>query len=100
MIFITYKYNQALKQQFDSRDVIDLIILNDIDESNEWLLLGRDGKEAEADLIFEVDNLIWGDVASLAGIGEPLTYTRQQGTREKTAASSASSSRDNFSGRK
>ncbi|XP_039046239.1 uncharacterized protein LOC120186354 [Hibiscus syriacus] len=32
------KYNQALKRRYNHRDVIDPISLDDIDESNEWLL--------------------------------------------------------------
>lgn len=91
MVYI--KYNQALKLRFDSRDVIDPILLNDIDESNEWLLMGRDGETAEEDLVFGDDNLTWGDVANVAGVDEPLAYTRQRGARKKTPVASASSSR-------
>ncbi|XP_020266106.1 uncharacterized protein LOC109841553 [Asparagus officinalis] len=47
-----YKYNQALKERFDCRDSINPIKLDDIDESNEWLL-GQfgEGKNAKNDLV-------------------------------------------------
>ena len=32
------KYNRQLKKRFDRRDVIDPLSLNEIDESNEWLI--------------------------------------------------------------
>ncbi|GJT83225.1 3-hydroxyisobutyryl-CoA hydrolase 1-like protein [Tanacetum coccineum] len=32
------KYNRQLKKRFDRRDLIDPLLLNDIDESNEWLI--------------------------------------------------------------
>ncbi|KAL0406491.1 UNVERIFIED_CONTAM: hypothetical protein Slati_3963000 [Sesamum latifolium] len=61
------KYNRALRRRYDARDTIDPIALDDIDESNEWLL-GRlnlseeDGDEENA-RVFEDDDLTWGDVA-------------------------------------
>ncbi|XP_061376092.1 uncharacterized protein LOC133318145 [Gastrolobium bilobum] len=81
LVFI--KYNQALKHRYDSHDVIDLIILKDIDDSNEWLV-GEVGEDnAEDENIFYDDTLTLGVVADASGIGEPLTYTRLQtrGTR-------------------
>ncbi|KAK4283950.1 hypothetical protein QN277_000847 [Acacia crassicarpa] len=78
LVFV--KYNQALKERFDCRDVIDPILLNDIDDSNEWLVgeMGGDEEVAEDELVFEDDNLTWGAVADIVGAGEPRTYTRQQ----------------------
>ncbi|XP_061364230.1 uncharacterized protein LOC133307696 [Gastrolobium bilobum] len=70
LVFI--KYNQALKQRFESRDVIDPILLKDIHESNEWLVRKRGGDDeaAEDDFIFHYDTLTWGTVVDLSGAGE------------------------------
>ena len=63
------KYNQALKKRYDERNTIDPIILKDIDESNEWLIGkmdnedSRDHVDAQDDLVFDDDDLTWGDVA-------------------------------------
>jgi len=89
---------QDLKQRFDSIDVVDPILLNDIDDTcNEWLVpMGIDGEEAENELVFDGDDLTWGDVATGAGVGEPLANTRRRRVpRQTTGASSiASTSRD------
>lgn len=89
------KYNQALSHRFETRDVVDPILLDDIDHSNEWLVgeMGS-GEHAEDDLVFDDDidnNMTWGDVANVAGVSEPLTYTRR--TRQNVAASAPTSSR-------
>ncbi|XP_011099989.2 uncharacterized protein LOC105178251 [Sesamum indicum] len=49
------KYNRALKRLYDARDTIDHIILDEIDESNEWLLgkLTLDSDEENA-TVFEM----------------------------------------------
>ncbi|XP_061339274.1 uncharacterized protein LOC133285964 [Gastrolobium bilobum] len=46
------KYNKTLKYRFDNRDLIDPILLNGIDESNEWLVgdMGGDGEQNENEL--------------------------------------------------
>ena len=50
------KYNQALLDRFECHDVIDPIALNDIDDSNEWLLGELEGEEAGNDLVFDDDD--------------------------------------------
>lgn len=68
------KYNQKLKERFDSRDLIDPIVLKEIDISNEWL-----AGELEDDAVFEGDaSFTWSQAADAAGIGEPQYATRQQ----------------------
>ena len=67
LVFI--KYNQALKERFDNRDVIDPIVLNDIDESNEWLVGEMGGDEVAKELVFDDDTLTCGDVANVVGAG-------------------------------
>ena len=71
------KYNQALKERYDCRDVIDPIMLNDIDESNEWLL-GKfgEGNNAENDLVHEDDDLTWGVISEAMGAEDPIVNTR------------------------
>ncbi|KAL0296386.1 UNVERIFIED_CONTAM: hypothetical protein Sradi_6690700 [Sesamum radiatum] len=57
-------------------DTIDTILLDEIDESNEWLLgrLTLDSDEENAYSlrfsVFEDDDLTWGDVARAAGVDE------------------------------
>ena len=77
------KYNQKMKAWYDKHDVIDPISLDDIDESNEWLL-----GEMSAELYMNVgdelvfdddgDGLTWGVMARAAGVGEPRKHTRFQ----------------------
>ncbi|KAG5082577.1 hypothetical protein JHK84_052615 [Glycine max] len=63
------KYNQALLDRFVCQDVIDPIALNDIDDSNEWLLEESEGEEAGTDLVFdEDDDLNWLDVLRQLGL--------------------------------
>ena len=68
-----------MKARYDKCDVIDPITLDDIDESNEWLL-GEMGAESymnvEDELVFDEDDdgLTWGVVARVVGVGEPKNY--------------------------
>ena len=72
-----------MKTRYDKHDVIDPISLDDIDESNEWLL-GEMGAElymnVEDELVFDDDGdgLTWGVMARAAGVGEPRKHTRFQ----------------------
>ncbi|ESQ37081.1 hypothetical protein EUTSA_v10002971mg, partial [Eutrema salsugineum] len=51
MVFV--KYNRALKRRYNRKDIIDPILLDDIDESNEWLLGRMDGHDDDYnDLVF------------------------------------------------
>ena len=91
------KYNQKMKARYDKCDVIDPISLDDIDESNEWLL-GEMGVEpsmnVEDELVFDDDGLTWGVVARAAGVGEPRKNTRFQ--TKSRASSKASTSQPNI----
>jgi len=88
-----------MKARYDKRDVIDPISLDDIDESNEWLL-GEMGAEpsmnVEDELVFDDDDdgLTWGAVARAAGVGEPRKNTRFQ--KKSRASSKASTSQPNI----
>ncbi|KAL0319727.1 UNVERIFIED_CONTAM: hypothetical protein Sradi_5234200 [Sesamum radiatum] len=68
------KYNRALKGRYDARDTINPIALDDIDESNEWLLgrsnLSEEDDDEENAHMYEDDDLTWGDVARASGVDE------------------------------
>ena len=85
-----------MKKRYDQRDTIDLIILKEIDESNEWLI-GRmddedshDHVDAQDDLVFDDDDLTWDDVARASEVEEP-----RFDTRARASSSGLSSSRGN-----
>ena len=85
-----------MKARYDKRDVIDLISLDDIDESNEWLL-GEMGAEpsmnVEDELVLD-DGLTWGVVARATGVGEQRENIRFQ--TKSRASSKDSSSQPNI----
>lgn len=94
MVYI--KYNQALKERYTLQDQLDPITLDHIDESNEWLigtLEEEDGQE-ENELVFDDDDLTWGDVAEASGVREPIrqtrTYARSKGKSPATPAPTTS----------
>lgn len=93
MVFI--KYNQALKERFHNRDVIDPILLNDIDYSNEWMVgeMCGDGEVAKEQLVLDDGILTWGVVGNVVGAGEPMTFNRQQAKLKKEVTSRPSSSK-------
>ncbi|KAL0011329.1 hypothetical protein SO802_006437 [Lithocarpus litseifolius] len=98
LVFV--KYNQKMKARYDKRDVINPISLDDIDESNEWLL-GEMGAEPSMnvgdELVFDDDDddgLTWGVVARAASVGEPRKNTRFQ--TKSRASSKASTSQPNI----
>ena len=88
-----------MKAWYDKRDVINPISLDDIDESNEWLL-GEMGAEpsmnVEDVLVFDDDDdgLTWGVVARAVGVGEPRKNTRFQ--IKSRASSKVSTSQPNI----
>nr|CAD1822893.1 unnamed protein product [Ananas comosus var. bracteatus] len=73
------KYNRALMRRYNLRDTIDPIVLNDVDDSNEWLpgVMDSDGEgDNEKALAWEDDTLTWVDVARAAGVNEHSHHTR------------------------
>lgn len=80
------KYNRALMKRYNERHTIDPISLKHIDDSNEWLMgIMEDEGDAEDDLVFESDDLTWGDVAKASGAEELRVYTRAKASSSKTA---------------
>ncbi|KAH7565992.1 hypothetical protein JRO89_XS08G0054700 [Xanthoceras sorbifolium] len=64
--------NTSFEGRDQKRDTIDPISLNDIDDSNEWVI-GRvdDEGEGEDENVFSEDGLTWIEVARATGDGEP-----------------------------
>ena len=95
MIFV--KYNQALKAHYNRRDVVDPISLDDIDESNEWLVGKMSGatneENAEDEMVFvdDSDGLTWGAVAKASSVGAPTRNTRNHTKSMKSKGSTSTS---------
>ncbi|VVB04141.1 unnamed protein product [Arabis nemorensis] len=62
MVFV--KYNHTLKRRYQRRDTIDHVILQDIDDSNEWLVGRLESSDDNVDLVFDGDDLTWDMVSS------------------------------------
>ncbi|GKV15461.1 hypothetical protein SLEP1_g26250 [Rubroshorea leprosula] len=90
LVFV--KYNQALKARYNSKDEIDPISLDCIDDSNEWLIgkMGGDQDDAENEFVFGDDDLTWGEVARAFGAEEPRKYTRRICCRQSALKPSSS----------
>ena len=87
------KYNQQLAQRYDIRDEINPILLNDIDECNEWSVKEVDDDNNNEDrgneLVFYDDpTLNWATVYEASGIGELVVYTRRQANNKRKQPSS------------
>ncbi|KAH6796937.1 hAT dimerization domain-containing protein / transposase-like protein [Perilla frutescens var. hirtella] len=90
------KYNRALQRRYKRKDIINPILLEEIDDSNEWLM-GKMDEENEVDkLVFENDDLTWNVVSRAMGASEP-TYDTRRATKSvdkgKSSVASSSSSR-------
>ncbi|KAL6547290.1 hypothetical protein OROMI_023011 [Orobanche minor] len=78
LVFV--KYNRALRRRYELRNFIDPILLNEIDDSNEWLIGKVDGEsnEEDDDFVFsKEDGLTYRDVAKASGAGEPRYNSSQ-----------------------
>nr|XP_019067316.1 uncharacterized protein LOC109119299 [Solanum lycopersicum] len=73
------KYNRTLKRRYDARDLIDPIRLDNIDDSNEWLVGCPEDQEDE--LVYEDDDLTWGSVATAIGADESIYHLRGLSSR-------------------
>ncbi|KAL9808843.1 putative HAT dimerization domain, ribonuclease H-like superfamily [Arabidopsis thaliana] len=77
MIFV--KYNRALQRRYKRNDTFDPILLNEIDQCNEWLTgrMEENSSDTENDeLVFENDDLTWAEVGEAAGANDPYYATR------------------------
>lgn len=74
MVFV--RYNRALRCRYKRKDTIDPIFLEDIDDSNEWLLKKMDGDDEYNDLLFNDGDLTWDIVSMASGANKPSYLTR------------------------
>ncbi|XP_039017081.1 uncharacterized protein LOC120147907 [Hibiscus syriacus] len=73
MVFV--KFNRALERRAKSKE-IDPILLQDINESNEWLMGRMEDDEDDDEAVFVGEDLTWSDVANASGAYEPSYLTR------------------------
>ncbi|XP_042018204.1 uncharacterized protein LOC121765969 [Salvia splendens] len=90
------KYNQKLhdRNKLSATDEFDPIILDDIDECNEWLVGELDDDDDDIDggnhLVHDDDDTLdWNMVYKASGVGEPRTYTRSKKRKESSTSSSS-----------
>ncbi|CAH1452891.1 unnamed protein product [Lactuca virosa] len=72
MVFV--KFNRSLERRAKDKEN-DHLILQEIDESNEWLM-GRMEDESDDEAVFVGEDLTWRDVAHDSGAYEPSYRTR------------------------
>ena len=58
------------------RDTLNPILLDDIDDCNEWLTGRLDDFNMDDDLVFDDEPLTWDQVATAVGVYEPTHHTR------------------------
>ncbi|XP_010525599.1 PREDICTED: uncharacterized protein LOC104803372 [Tarenaya hassleriana] len=76
LVFI--KYNRALQRRYKMEDTRDPILLDEIDESSEWLLGRMEGNSDDDDFVFDDDDsLTWSQVGRIAGAYDPSYNTRR-----------------------
>ncbi|XP_035833031.1 uncharacterized protein LOC118481839 [Helianthus annuus] len=81
--FVYVKYNNMLKNRRDSNAAYDLISLEEIDDSNEWLT----GQMADERFFDDDGNLTWNVVAEASGAGEVRRTRSSQPSSSKPASS-------------
>ncbi|XP_028109030.1 uncharacterized protein LOC114307813 isoform X1 [Camellia sinensis] len=79
------KYNRTLRFRYDMRNTLDPISLQNIDESNEWLLGRMDGESDEDNepVFDDDDSLTWATVARASGVEESSHASRATSSRSK-----------------
>ncbi|KAI3721407.1 hypothetical protein L2E82_32417 [Cichorium intybus] len=80
MVYV--KFNRALRRRYRSEGSGDPIMLEEIDECNEWLMGRMENEEENDDLVFLDDDLTYEDVARASGAYEPSYATRASRGRE------------------
>ncbi|XP_028051475.1 uncharacterized protein LOC114256094 [Camellia sinensis] len=80
------KYNRTLRFRYDMRNTLDPISLQNIDESNEWLLGRMDGESDENNepVFDDDDGLTWATVARASGVEESSHASRATNSRSKS----------------
>ncbi|KAD4981747.1 hypothetical protein E3N88_18418 [Mikania micrantha] len=88
MVYV--KYNRALQRRHRKEGTTDPIELEDIDESNEWLMDRME--DDDDDLVFLGDDLTFNVVCKASGANEPIRLTRASKARATTDGSGPSRS--------
>ncbi|KAJ0685123.1 putative transcription factor/ chromatin remodeling BED-type(Zn) family [Helianthus annuus] len=65
MVYV--KFNRAMERRHKKEGTADPILLEDIDESNEWLMGTMEDEEHDDDLVFEGEDLTWSEVGRASG---------------------------------
>ncbi|XP_039009783.1 uncharacterized protein LOC120138368 [Hibiscus syriacus] len=74
MVFV--KFNSALERRAKSKET-DPILLQDIDESNEWFMGRMEDDEDDDEAVFVCEeDLTWSDIANASGVYESSYLTR------------------------
>ncbi|KAG5590767.1 hypothetical protein H5410_041281 [Solanum commersonii] len=88
------KYNRTLVRRYNARNTIDPILLDSIDETNEWLTIAPQNHEDEE--VCEGESLTYGDVAMASGVEENIYGFRGSTLRGKERGARGSSSSRNL----
>ena len=73
------KYNRALQGRMKRNDAKDPILLDEIDDINEWLMGKMDGNSStdeDDDFVHDDEDLTWSVVSKAVGAEEPSYTTR------------------------
>ncbi|XP_055807023.1 uncharacterized protein LOC129875819 [Solanum dulcamara] len=96
LVFI--KYNRTLVRRYNARNTIDPILLDNIDDANEWLTGAPQNHEDEE--VYEEEGLTYGEVATASGVEENIYGFRGstlRGKKKRVATGSSSCSKSNRS---
>ncbi|OIT00535.1 hypothetical protein A4A49_59855, partial [Nicotiana attenuata] len=87
LVFV--KYNRTLARRYKARNIIDPMLLDNIDEANEWLTGAPENHEEEE--VFEGEVLTFGHVAMASGVEENVYGFRGSTFRSKERVSTSTS---------
>ncbi|XP_060195011.1 uncharacterized protein LOC132624215 [Lycium barbarum] len=87
LVFV--KYNRTLERRYKARDTIDPILLDNIDEANEWLTEAPQNHEEVE--VYEGEGLTFGHVAVASGVEEDIYDFRGSNLRSKEKVAKSSS---------
>ncbi|XP_021855425.1 uncharacterized protein [Spinacia oleracea] len=76
LVFV--RCNRALNRRYSRKDTTNPILLEEIDECNEWLLRKKDENscaDVDDDFVFDDDDLTWGAVDRVVGTSAPSYVT-------------------------
>ncbi|XP_019248786.1 PREDICTED: uncharacterized protein LOC109228059 [Nicotiana attenuata] len=87
LVFV--KYNRTLARRYKARNIIDPVLLDNIDEANEWLTGAVENHEEEE--VFEGEGLTFGHVAMASGVEENIYGFTGSTLRSKERVSTSTS---------